>query len=279
MSSKIQEPYQPKAKLLAWSEFNTADIDRFLILFQSSNSNEIYPYLEKILDLNSSYLKPKILLDLHYYALKFAIENEFTKIQISAFLSILRAIHKTNEETPLENYNYLIRYFNELIICHSIQRPPFCVEIFDSQKIVKVINYITRSYLRHYKLYKYVYTPIVGLRLEVDYGDKLDEEDEVDSVLDNNSDLKTDSNSELRTKTSTSIGTSIVKIQESNNESEQDVVENEGHNQLKKYLKSILAEYVKSDEIRQGLESVENHRLEMFSQKTQEEVAKAQKKK
>lgn len=121
MSQKIQEPYHPKAKLLAWSEFNLSDIDRFLLIFKSANSKEIYPFLEKILDLNSSYLKPKILLDLHYYALKFAIENKFSKIQISSFLSILRALHKANYETPFDNYQLALKYFNELIICHSIQ--------------------------------------------------------------------------------------------------------------------------------------------------------------
>lgn len=121
MSLKIQEPYHPKAKILTWTEFNIADIDQFLMIFQSNMANEIYPYLEKMLDLNSSYLKPKILLDLHYYALRFAINNKLSKIQISTFLSILRAIHKANEETPFENYDIIIKYFNQLIICHSIQ--------------------------------------------------------------------------------------------------------------------------------------------------------------
>lgn len=121
MSLKIQEPYHPKAKILSWTEFNVADIDRFLLIFQSANANEIYPYLEKMLELNSSYLKPKILLDLHYYALRFAINNKFNKLQISSFLSILRSVHKVNEETPFENYDIIIKYFNQLMICHSIQ--------------------------------------------------------------------------------------------------------------------------------------------------------------
>ena len=42
-----------------------------------------------------------------------------------------------------------------------MKRPPFCIKIFDNQAAAKVIYYITNTYLKHYKLYKYAFTPIV----------------------------------------------------------------------------------------------------------------------
>lgn len=48
-------------------------------------------------DLNSDSPREKILIDLHYYAIKFAIENSFSKIQISSFASIIRSIHRANQ--------------------------------------------------------------------------------------------------------------------------------------------------------------------------------------
>ena len=52
-------------------------------------------------------------------------------------------------ETSFDNEAYLIKYFKELIICHSIKRPPFCIDIFNNQTVVKVVNYITNTYLKH----------------------------------------------------------------------------------------------------------------------------------
>jgi len=48
-------------------------------------------------DLNSNSPREKILIDLHYYAIKFAIDSNFSKIQISTFISIIRSIHRANQ--------------------------------------------------------------------------------------------------------------------------------------------------------------------------------------
>lgn len=47
--------------------------------------------------LNMSEPRGQILLDLHYYAIKFAIDNDFSKIQISSFISIIRSLHRVNQ--------------------------------------------------------------------------------------------------------------------------------------------------------------------------------------
>lgn len=65
--------------------------------------------------------KDQILLDLYYYSLKFAIENDFSKIAISSFLSIIRSLHRVNEQNPFDNYSSLVKYFFELMICHSVK--------------------------------------------------------------------------------------------------------------------------------------------------------------
>jgi len=52
--------------------------------------------LENLFNINSSTQRGKILIDLHYYAIKFAIEKNLSKIQLSAFVSIIREIHKAN---------------------------------------------------------------------------------------------------------------------------------------------------------------------------------------
>ena len=135
MSFKYSVPRPLKAKLLAWTELNINEVDMLINLFHNGSNNEIYrliknflslfnknlniciiyiyilksvfkalfiyiilSYLEKNFDLNpSSRPKDKILIDLHYYALKFAFANNFSKIQISSFVSIVRALHRANQ--------------------------------------------------------------------------------------------------------------------------------------------------------------------------------------
>lgn len=74
--------------------------------------------LEKVFDLNlSSRPKDKILVDLHYYALKFAFANSFSKIQISSFVSILRALHRANQGL-FYSYIYIHIYIiSSLVFC------------------------------------------------------------------------------------------------------------------------------------------------------------------
>lgn len=134
---------------------------------------------------------------------------------------------------------------------------------------MKIINYITETYLKHYKLYKYVFTPIISLELHC--GEKAIEYE--DSELDNDSDLKTDSNSELRAKTAMSIGTSI-KIQESNHSEEI-----ETNFEVKNFFKEIITEYIKSEEVKKQLDVVENERIALFTQKAREDLTKSTKKK
>ena len=42
-----------------------------------------------------------------------------------------------------------------------MQRPPFSVQLFAPAEIQRIANYITNTYFRHYKLYKYAFTPAV----------------------------------------------------------------------------------------------------------------------
>lgn len=152
-------------------------LQNFTSSYQHANSqfynyfkkNEIFnffienSFIAQLFQLRSTIPQEKILLDLHYYAIKFAIENNFSKVQLSSFVSIIRSLHIMNQETPFDNYEQILEYFHKSIICHSVNRPPFCVDIFNGQTVPIVVNYITDTYLRHYKMYKYAFTPIVSI--------------------------------------------------------------------------------------------------------------------
>lgn len=47
-----------------------------------------------------------------------------------------------------------------LCVC-PLQRPPFSINLFSSEEVNCVLKYIHDSYVRHHKLYKYIFTPQV----------------------------------------------------------------------------------------------------------------------
>ena len=46
-----------------------------------------------------------------------------------------------------------------------VQRPPFSIDLFDADGVRKMVEYVINTYFRHFKLYKYAFTPRVYLSI------------------------------------------------------------------------------------------------------------------
>jgi len=42
-----------------------------------------------------------------------------------------------------------------------MQRPPFSIDLFGANDVRKIVEYVINTYFRHFKLYKYAFTPKV----------------------------------------------------------------------------------------------------------------------
>ncbi|XP_054309438.1 cilia- and flagella-associated protein 119 isoform X1 [Pongo pygmaeus] len=49
------------------------------------------------------------------------------------------------------------------------QRPPFSIDLFKEEQLLALEDYVVNTYFRHFKLYKYVFTPQVRLDLSLTY--------------------------------------------------------------------------------------------------------------
>ncbi|XP_042364197.1 coiled-coil domain-containing protein 189, partial [Plectropomus leopardus] len=110
-----------------------------------------------------------VLLELYVQMVLFCRKCSFKREQTSALLSIIKALHEANTETPLNNIEQCFKYCKELLLCHSIRRPPFSINLFSSEEVNCILKYIHNNYMRHYKLYKYIFTPQVKLDLSLTY--------------------------------------------------------------------------------------------------------------
>ncbi|XP_010734553.1 cilia- and flagella-associated protein 119 isoform X1 [Larimichthys crocea] len=166
MDTKITLPQALKAKVMLWTDVSYHDMEEI-------DKMQSIPDLESVIcsvfgvDLPEP--KRGVLLELYVQAVLFCRERSFKKEQTSALLSIIKSIHEANIETPLNNIDQCFKYCKELLLCHSVRRPPFSINLFSSEEVNCILNYIHNSYVRHYKLYKYIFTPQVRLDLSLTY--------------------------------------------------------------------------------------------------------------
>ncbi|PNJ33566.1 CCDC189 isoform 4, partial [Pongo abelii] len=71
--------------------------------------------------------------------------------------------------TPLGNVEECYRYFTSVLFCHGVRRPPFSIDLFKEEQLLALEDYVVNTYFRHFKLYKYVFTPQVRLDLSLTY--------------------------------------------------------------------------------------------------------------
>jgi hypothetical protein len=88
--------------------------------------------------------KALVLLEFLENSLRFAAECRFITEKTSAFFSIMRANH---EETVhgLLSLDQSLLYFKELLLLHSVQRPPYSVGIFSFKDVTLISDYANNT--------------------------------------------------------------------------------------------------------------------------------------
>uniref|UniRef100_A0A671PTF4 Si:ch73-81k8.2 n=1 Tax=Sinocyclocheilus anshuiensis TaxID=1608454 RepID=A0A671PTF4_9TELE len=113
--------------------------------------------------------KQRVLLELYTNLVLFCKEQHFNREQTSVLISIIKTVHQFNTETPLNNTDHCMTYRSELLLCHSVRRPPFSIDLFSSEQVTQIFFYFINTYMRHYFLYKCIFTPEVQLDISLSY--------------------------------------------------------------------------------------------------------------
>ncbi|EPZ35289.1 hypothetical protein O9G_000685 [Rozella allomycis CSF55] len=127
------------------------------------NPQDKLKYLASLMkkDLNNS--RDAIVLDFYYYILiRFGKEKGLSPDKISTFFSIMKDVFEKIIKVPQLELEEDYKYFKQLVLKHSIQRPPYSEKIFDFNESKIVTDYAVQT---HYGMYKYVFTKDVRLRV------------------------------------------------------------------------------------------------------------------
>ncbi|XP_007069717.2 coiled-coil domain-containing protein 189 isoform X5 [Chelonia mydas] len=169
-SESSQDPYPQchEAKICMWKYLDVHSMD---LINKAQTTDELKRVLAELFQLQGWESDPRaaILLDLYFYTVQFSREHSFNREQSSAFFAIVKDTHEACVETPLPNVEECYRYFTELLFCHAIRRPPFSIDLFSQEQLALISDYVVNTYFRHFKLYKYAFTPQIRLDISLSY--------------------------------------------------------------------------------------------------------------
>jgi len=162
-----------------WEEFSLHDTER--LLDPSTGDYVVRQILSERLELNNYQTKQRqILLDLYTYTWSFGKKELYSPAQLSTILSVVKRIHAKCTSTARENLKDVLTYFQELMVQHSVNRPPFSHSIFTPCQVKSITDFIFSTYFKHYKLYKYAFTKKLHLNVSLSYAGEVEqEEDEI----------------------------------------------------------------------------------------------------
>ena len=110
--------------------------------------------------------KTEILLDFHFYNIAFCKAQGFTAAKTAAFCGILHALLEEDMAAAHRDVRQSFARLKQLVLEHSVERPPWSVGVFDDADIDPMLDYAANSYFRHFRLYRINLSARVQLELE-----------------------------------------------------------------------------------------------------------------
>ena len=157
-------------RLCSWEDLSFSDAEQLLEI--SSDTENLQAQLSSRLgrgETGKSDKQALIELDLFTYAILFCKKHAFSPEQLSAFFTILKSVHSMCISTPYDNFQDSFVYFRELLLRHSVHRPPFSTSLYSLTEVKAITDYVLSTYFKHFKLYKYAFTKRVQLNLKFHY--------------------------------------------------------------------------------------------------------------
>eukprot|EP00347_Sterkiella_histriomuscorum_P014077 403362250 len=109
--------------------------------------------------------KQNIYLNYLQNAHDFTIKQQFTEQKMSCFLEIMWfLLIQLKDERVTEQQSFT--NFKELLLRHSVQRPPHSLSIFNLDDVKAINEYVQETLYRYYNFYLYAITPKTYCQLE-----------------------------------------------------------------------------------------------------------------
>jgi len=169
---------KPPKKPFLFLTYNHLKEDHCRDLSQLSSPQDIRAFLRKLNIVAVDEKRPgesrraDILIELLQDVVSFAIEQKMAADKMSAVFSIVWVTHTSccekPESPPSMERSY--RFFENLLLQHSVHRPPWGVAVFSLQDVKAITEFVVNKYFRFFKLYQYVFVTHCELDLQPSLG-------------------------------------------------------------------------------------------------------------
>jgi len=102
--------------------------------------------------------KNTVRVDLFFYAFVFCKENKFNAEKVSVFLSILLDLFMEDIDNDMKSVDNSFAFFQTRILRHAVERSPHSIYVFSRDDVLGLINFITDTYYRNFRLYRSIFT-------------------------------------------------------------------------------------------------------------------------
>lgn len=152
VSEKKQKPKADDRRplFLYFSDVTEADLAQ---VAAAESKTEVRKLLRKFMKIDQPEgLQAEILIDMHYHNYAFCLQSGFPAEKTSTLLSIMKIVLEDAVRLRLPPSD-AFKLFEDLLMKHSVERPPRSVGIFSFDDIKSIVEYATHTTFRHYKLY------------------------------------------------------------------------------------------------------------------------------
>jgi len=154
-------------KICVWSDLTTEHLD---VIFSASTNENLMSVLADICKIeDSDDIKNQILLEFYFHTIQFSKSKGMNYAQTSSLFTIMKLVHAMCTSTPYNNNKATFAYFKQLLVKHSLQRPPYSIGVFDVSQVQAITDYALNTYFRHFDMYKYAFTPKVRVDISFHY--------------------------------------------------------------------------------------------------------------
>eukprot|EP00753_Platysulcus_tardus_P007386 PLAT1517.1.p1 GENE.PLAT1517.1~~PLAT1517.1.p1 ORF type:complete len:227 (+),score=86.38 PLAT1517.1:345-1025(+) len=155
---------------LLWRTLSVSDVDALCSADEAAACKSLLRKLlvareepERELPLDEE--RSEVLLDFYFYNLAFARGASFTAEKISVFLAVMREVLLEDVNCRWRTMAESFAHLKQLLLRHAVARPPKSAAILARKDVAAVLDFVSDSYYRHFRLYRYAFAPRIQLTL------------------------------------------------------------------------------------------------------------------
>eukprot|EP01006_Ploeotia_vitrea_P044231 TRINITY_DN6681_c0_g1_i1.p1 TRINITY_DN6681_c0_g1~~TRINITY_DN6681_c0_g1_i1.p1 ORF type:complete len:273 (-),score=143.24 TRINITY_DN6681_c0_g1_i1:28-846(-) len=110
-------------------------------------------------------LVDEIYVDLATNVFEFCARSQFSDEVTSTLVSIALDTLRFAHSQPVPGMKGTFDYFQQSLVRHSVQRPPFSISVFSLAQVKLITQYMVENFFRHLKMYQFAF--VVNKRLDL----------------------------------------------------------------------------------------------------------------